>query len=620
MTFKEKDGEIGRLSNQLKSAEVMLNAAKRHLLKQKAELQALGGKYELTEASDLNALFNQSSSEERVEPMRIKKEIQDAAVRTEGLAEDTNMASAENVSKLQVKDLAPTENAPEAQIEELNMLTVETSFETQTVELSLTPSKNFTDAQTEDTHMTPIEDVSEELPQAENVAVVHAEDTPMTPAKDLPESQTEKLPVAGNVAVVQAEDTPMTPAKDESESQTEELPVAENVAVVQAEDTPMTLTKDLPESRTEELHAAENVSKAQSENSNVIPVENIVEAQIEDMGIAPAEEVSETRAKELTQAENIHKVQAEDMYMASDVQLSKSQAKELNPVVNIHKVQTEDMYMTPTDIESKSQTEYSAENVSEPEDKNIVSAENVSGPKTEELTPVENVAESEPHMEDTNIITPDQAPVESSDEGQTNHSYESKAENCSKLETEDLVLDEILLDAQTDNLNVTQGEAELEAQLKDGNDVLAENVAHYVNVVRTENSSETRIEENKIPRETSSQAESQKIVTEALPEDDNKCSEPEKSAVLYCSVEMQLDDSNDSEKSTSPVTTSPDCSDQDEGSEPISSEKITTDDCSRETPAANPDQGISSSASDSSSRPLLDLATSEPKCEMNPQA
>ena len=590
MTFKEKDGEIGRLSNQLKSAEVMLNAAKRHLLKQKAELQALGGKYELTEASDLNALFNQSSSEERVEPMRIKKEIQDAAVRTEGLAEDTNMASAENVSKLQVKDLGPTENAPEAQIEELNMLTVETSFETQTVELSLTPSKNFTDAQTEDTHMTPIEDVSEELPQAENVAVVHAEDTPMTPAKDLPESQTEKLPVAGNVAVVQAEDTPMT------------------------------LTKDLPESRTEELHAAENVSKAQSENSNVIPVENIVEAQIEDMGIAPAEEVSETRAKELTQAENIHKVQAEDMYMASDVQLSKSQAKELNPVVNIHKVQTEDMYMTPTDIESKSQTEYSAENVSEPEDKNIVSAENVSGPKTEELTPVENVAESEPHMEDTNIITPDQAPVESSDEGQTNHSYESKAENCSKLETEDLVLDEILLDAQTDNLNVTQGEAELEAQLKDGNDVLAENVAHYVNVVRTENSSETRIEENKIPRETSSQAESQKIVTEALPEDDNKCSEPEKSAVLYCSVEMQLDDSNDSEKSTSPVTTSPDCSDQDEGSEPISSEKITTDDCSRETPAANPDQGISSSASDSSSRPLLDLATSEPKCEMNPQA
>ena len=352
----------------------------------------------------------------------------------------------------------------------------------------------------------------------------------------------------------------------------------------------------------------------------MIPVENIVEAQIEDMGIAPAEEVSETRAKELTQAENIHKVQAEDMYMASDVQLSKSQAKELNPVVNIHKVQTEDMYMTPTDIESKSQTEYSAENVSEPEDKNIVSAENVSGPKTEELTPVENVAESEPHMEDTNIITPDQAPVESSDEGQTNHSYESKAENCSKLETEDLVLDEILLDAQTDNLNVTQGEAELEAQLKDGNDVLAENVAHYVNVVRTENSSETRIEENKIPRETSSQAESQKIVTEALPEDDNKCSEPEKSAVLYCSVEMQLDDSNDSEKSTSPVTTSPDCSDQDEGSEPISSEKITTDDCSRETPAANPDQGISSSASDSSSRPLLDLATSEPKCEMNPQA
>ena len=590
MTFKEKDGEIGRLSNQLKSAEVMLNAAKRHLLKQKAELQALGGKYELTEASDLNALFNQSSSEERVEPMRIKKEIQDAAVRTEGLAEDTNMASAENVSKLQVKDLGPTENAPEAQIEELNMLTVETSFETQTVELSLTPSKNFTDAQTEDTHMTPIEDVSEELPQAENVAVVHAEDTPMTPAKDLPESQTEKLPVAGNVAVVQAEDTPMTPAKD------------------------------LPESRTEELHAAENVSKAQSENSNVIPVENIVEAQIEDMGIAPAEEVSETRAKELTQAENIHKVQAEDMYMASDVQLSKSQAKELNPVVNIHKVQTEDMYMTPTDIESKSQTEYSAENVSEPEDKNIVSAENVSGPKTEELTPVENVAESEPHMEDTNIITPDQAPVESSDEGQTNHSYESKAENCSKLETEDLVLDEILLDAQTDNLNVTQGEAELEVQLKDGNDVLAENVAHYVNVVRTENSSETRIEENKIPRETSSQAESQKIVTEALPEDANKCSEPEKSAVLYCSVEMQLDDSNDSEKSTSPVTTSPDCSDQDEGSEPISSEKITTDDCSRETPAANPDQGISSSASDSSSRPLLDLATSEPKCEMNPQA
>ena len=192
--MKEKDDQISRLTKQLKSAEVMLRTAKQHLLQQKSELEALGGRSKLSEA-----VLNDSMKENNLERGLIKKEIQDA-VPIENIAKDKSAVSTD-------VSIAPAKNIPESETEDVNLTQAGT----------LNEVVNGVSAQTEDSN--------DALPKAtiQNINVAHAEGVSVAPAVVVNVALAEDMNAVPSEAV-------KAPAEDTSVASVETFGKDENVA------------------------------------------------------------------------------------------------------------------------------------------------------------------------------------------------------------------------------------------------------------------------------------------------------------------------------------------------------------------------------------------------------